>query len=89
MIVPTFTFNEDANGYLSEPFTIDQQACVHIELESMAPVVTLKQEEDGEYSNFGQTPKESDKYELHISSQEEVTLIIATPVGVRKCYIMN
>lgn len=89
MIVPTFTFNQEANGYLSEPFTVDRQACVHIELERMAPVVTLKREEDGEYANYGQTPKECDQYELTITSTEEVTLILATPVGVKKCYIMN
>lgn len=89
MIVPTFTFNAEANSYLSEPFTVTNEARVHIELDSMAPVVTLKQEEDGEYSNFGQTPKESDQYELEITSKEEVSLILATPVGVKKCYIMN
>ena len=89
MIVPTFTFNEEANGYLSEPFTIDKQVTVHIELDSMAPVVVLKQEEDGEYDKYGQTPKETDMYELEITSNEQVTLILATPVGVRKCYIMN
>ena len=89
MIVPTFTFNAEANGYLSEPFTVDKQAVVHIELDSMAPVVTLKREEDGEYANYGQTPNESDQYELTITSKEEITLILATPVGIRKCYIMN
>ncbi len=88
MIVPTFKFNEQANGYLSEPFTVEQKAVVHIELDSMAPVVLLKRQEDREYSNYGQTPKESDKYELTITSKEEVTLILATPVGIRKCYII-
>lgn len=89
MIVPKFTFNEEANGYLSEPFCVDQQAVVHIELESVAPVVTLKREEDGEYGNYGQTPKENDRYKLHITSKGEITLILATPVPVTKCYIMN
>ena len=89
MIFPKFKFNEQANGYLSEPFKVDQEATVHIELESVAPVVTLKREEDGEYANFGQTPKENNRYQLHITSRQEITLILATPVLVTKCYIMN
>ena len=55
MIRPKFTFDAEANGWLSEPFTIHEQATVHIELSAIAPVVTLKQEDDGEYANYGQT----------------------------------
>ena len=89
MIHPTFTFDEDANGWLSEPFTVEEQATVFIELASMAPVVTLKQEPDGSYANYGQTPKESDRYELNITSNQEETVILATPVEVTSCYIIN
>ena len=42
MITPEFTFDAEANGFLSDPFTIDERAAVHIELASRAPVVTLK-----------------------------------------------
>ena len=85
----SFIFDEDANGWLSEPFTIEEQATVHIELSGKAPVVTLKQEVDGGYANYGQTPKESDRYELNLTSNDEVTLMLATPVEVTKCYIIN
>lgn len=89
MITPTFTFDEDANGWLSEPFVVEERATVFIELASMAPVVTLKQEADGGYANYGQTPKESDRYELNITSNQEETVILATPVEVTSCYIIN
>ena len=89
MIHPTFTFDEDANGWLSEPFTVEEEATVFIELASMAPVVTLKREPDGGYANYGQTPKESDRYELNITSNQEETVMLATPVEVTSCYIIN
>ena len=89
MIVPTFTFDEEANGYISEPFEVDEVAEVHIELVSRAPVLTLKQEPDGEYANYGQTPKQSDGYKLRINSKEKITVKLATPVEVAKCYIIN
>lgn len=89
MIVPQFTFDQEANGYLSEPFTIDEQAMVHIELASRAPVVTLKLEGDGEYSNYGQTPKSGTAFEINITSKKEITVKLATPVEVTKCYVLN
>jgi len=89
MIIPVFAFDEEANGYFSEPFTIDEQARVNIELAGKAPVLILKQEADGGYANYGQTPKESDRYELNITSNQEETVMIATPVEVTKCYIIN
>lgn len=89
MVTPTFTFDAEANAYLSEPFTVEERAMVHIELESKAPVVTLKMEEDGGYANYGQTPKEASGYEIHITSKDEATLILATPVAVTDCYIIN
>ena len=39
MKIPTFTFDEGANGYLSEPMEIDDPILVKIELASVAPVV--------------------------------------------------
>ena len=89
MIIPDFIFDEDINGYLTEPFTMDEQCAIHIELASKAPVVVLKQEGDGEFANYGQTPEESDRYKLDITSNDEVTLRLATPVEVTKCYIIN
>lgn len=89
MTVPQFIFNDEANAYLSEPFTVDEQAMVHIELASRAPVVTLKQEKDGGYANYGQTPKSGEAFEINITTNKEEQLILATPVEVMKCYILN
>lgn len=89
MITPTFTFDAGANGYLSEPFTIDERATVHIELSSRAPVVTLKRESDGGYANFGQTPKSATGFEIDITCNKESVIRLATPVEVTKCYILN
>ena len=89
MIVPQFTFDAEANGYISEPFIIDQAASVHIELTSRAPVVTLKREDDGGYANYGQTPKQDTAFQINIHSKEEITVKLATPVPIRKCYIIN
>lgn len=89
MIVPEFTFDAEANGYLSEPFEVEQLATIHIELSERAPVVILKQQEDGEYANYGQTPKQSDAYRLNLSAKETSVIIIATPVAVKKCWIAN
>ena len=89
MITPTFTFDTEANAYLSEPITIDEQAMAHIELASRAPVVTLKQEKDGGYANYGQTPKSGTHFEINITCQDEITIRLATPVEVMKCYVLN
>lgn len=89
MIVPQFTFDQDANGFISEPITIDEQAMVHIELASRAPVVTLKQEGDGGFANYGQTPKSGTAFEFNITSKKEITVKLATPVEVTKCYVLN
>lgn len=89
MIVPEFTFNAEANGYISEPFTIDEQAMVHIELASRAPVVTLKQEEDGGFANYGQTPDSGTGFEINLTCKDETVIKLATPVEVTKCYILN
>ena len=89
MIVPQFTFDTDANAYISEPLTIDEQCMAHIELASRAPVVVLKQEEDGGYANFGQTPKSGDRFEINITCKKENVICLATPVEVTKCYILN
>ena len=89
MIVPAFTFDAEANGYISEPFTIDEQAMAHIELASRAPVVVLKQETDGGFANFGQTPKSGEAHEINITCNKENIIKLATPVEVLKCYILN
>ena len=89
MIVPTFTFDAEANAYISNPIIIDEQAIAHIELASQAPVVTLKQEKNGGYANYGQTPKSGTHFEINITCQEEITICLATPVEVTKCYVLN
>lgn len=89
MITPAFAFDNEANAYISEPITIDEQAMAHIELASRAPVVTLKQEKDGGYANYGQTPKSGTHFEINITCQDEITIRLATPVEVTKCYILN
>ena len=89
MIVPAFTFDADANGYISEPFTVKECATVHIELSSAAPVVTLKTEADGGYANYGQTPKQETAFKIKITTNREEELRLATPVEVKKCYILN
>lgn len=88
MINPTFTWDAEANGYLSDSFTVEGRATVHIELTSQAPVVTLKEEDDGGWGNYGQTPKDADCYEIEITSTDMVKLRLATPVEVIKCYIL-
>lgn len=89
MIVPEFIFDAEANAYMSEPFTIDEQCMAHIELASRAPVVVLKKETDGGYANFGQTPQSGDRFEINITCNKENIIRLATPVEVTKCYILN
>ena len=89
MITPQFTYNAEANAYLSDPFTIDEQAMVHVELASRAPVVILKQESDGGFANFGQTLKSGTAFEINITCNKENVIQLATPVEVTKCYILN
>ena len=89
MIIPTFTYDAEANAYLSEPVTIDEQAMAHIELASRAPVVVLRQEKDGGYANYGQTPRSYTAFEISIRAKQEIKVILATPVEVTKCYILN
>lgn len=87
MIEPRFSFDADANGYISDDIIIDKTATVHIELSERAPVVTLKREKDGGYANYGQTPKSCTAFKIEITSKREITIRLATPVEVTKCYI--
>ena len=89
MIVPHFTFDAEANAYISEDITIDEQAVARIELASRAPVVTLKRESDGGYANYGQTPKSGTRFEINFHVKRESVIRLATPVEVTKCYILN
>ena len=89
MIVPQFTYDAEANAYISEELTIDEQCMAHIELASRAPVVVLKQETDGGFANFGQTPKSDTAFEIDIAVNNESIIKLATPVEVTKCYILN
>lgn len=89
MIVPQFIFDDEANANISEAFTITRQGLVHIELGSRAQVVILRQEGDGGYANYGQTPTSGDKFEINITCKDEISVKLATPVDVTKCYILN
>ena len=88
MKIPTFTFDEGANGYLSEPMEIEEPVIAKIELASVAPVVTLKQEEDGGWANYGQNPKDARCYEITINPRERMNIRLATPVEVLKCQVI-
>ncbi len=83
-----FTFDEGANGYLSEAMEIEEPVLVQIELASVAPVVTLKQEEDGGWANYGQSPKDARRYEIEIRPRERMNIKLATPVEVLKCCVI-
>ena len=89
MIVPEFVFDAEANAYISEPIAIKREAMAHVELASRAPVVVLKQETDGGYANYGQTPESGDRFKIDITCNKESILRLATPVEVTKCYILN
>lgn len=84
-----FTFDAEADAYMSPPFAVDGIATVRIELSSRAPVVTLKMEKDGGYANYGQTPRSARGFEIDITTNREETLRLATPVEVKNCYILN
>ena len=88
MITPAFTFNQEANGYLSDEIIIEDPIIVRMELASRAPVVTLKQEPDGGWANYGQTPKDDRLYGITIRPTEKMTIMLATPVKVLKCHII-
>ena len=88
MIEPNFTFDETANGYLSDEIVIQDATIVKIELASRAPVVTLKQEEDGGWANYGQSPKDSNRYEITIRPTGRMVIRLATPVRVQSCHII-
>ena len=88
MIIPTFTFDEGANGYLSEAMEVEDSVLVKIDLVSVAPVVTLKQEEDGGWANYGQSTKDARRYEITINPKERMNIRLATPVEVLKCQII-
>ena len=89
MTVPQFTFDAEANAYISEDITVDEQAMAHIELASRAPVVILRREKDGGFANYGQTPKSGTGFEINITCNKESIIRLATPVEVLKCYILN
>ena len=84
----SFTWNEDANGWLSESFVIDSKVMVRIRLSELAPVVTLKQLADEDWANYGQTPDASDHYEITINPTHEMTLRLASPVRVKECNLI-
>lgn len=88
MTIPTFTFDEGANGYLSEPMDIEGPMLVKIDLASVAPVVTLKQEEDGGWANYGQPQKDARSYEITIRPKGKMAVMLATPVKVLKCHVI-
>lgn len=88
MTVPTFTFDKEINGYISDAIAIEEKVTVRIELESRAPVVTLKQEKDGGWANYGQSPRQSTRYGIDIHPKDGATVRLATPVRVVSCYVI-
>ena len=89
MTIPTFTWDDGVNGYLSEPLEIEDMAIVRLELSSRAPVVTLKKEDDGGYANYGQSPKDYPRHEITVRVTEKTTIRLATPVKVLECQIIG
>lgn len=89
MITPTFSFDAEANAYISEPFVVKKRAEVHIDLIARAPVITLQQETDGGFANYGESPKQSDRYVLHLTTSRETTIKLATPVAVTNCIVLD
>lgn len=85
---PAFTFDEEANGYLSEEIEIEDTVIVRMDLESRAPVVTLKKETDGGWANYGQSPKDASRYEITIRPTGQMSIMLATPVRVLECLII-
>lgn len=88
MRTPEFVFDDGANGYLSEPMEIESPIIVKMELVSRAPVVTLKQEEDGDWANYGQSPKQARCYEITICPKERMIVRLAVPVQVMNCQVI-
>lgn len=88
MITPEFTFNDEANAWLSEPIEIDTTIRVHLELVSVAPVVIMKREDDGGWANYGQSPKDARCYGITLKPTEAAVVMLAVPVAVRECYIL-
>ena len=84
-----FTFDNDANGYVSDAMAVNDGARIHIELSGRAPVVILKRENDGGYANYGQTPESGDAFEFVINSKEPAVIKLATPVAVKKFYVLG
>lgn len=88
MAEPIFTFDAEANAYISDSFTIEDEAIVEIELDSAAPVVTLKMEDDGGYANYGQTPEpQHEAYRIKMVCRGSEQVKLATPVSVKKCIV--
>ena len=88
MTLPAFTFDEEANAWLSDDLDIDEPIRVRLELVSPAPVVTLKREGDGGWATYGQSPKDARCYEITIHPTEPMTIKLAVPVEVQKYYIL-
>ena len=83
-----FVWNEEANAYLSEPFTVNRTMEVYVKMSRWAPVVILKKDTDEEYSVYGQSPKERDEHHFDIHATDAITVMLATPVEVQKCWIL-
>ena len=83
-MVLNFVRDENLGGYVSDVMEIDSDVIVRLVLSRLAPVVTLKETDDG-LVNFGQTPDTSDRYEITLHPTEPMRVRIATPVEVVAC----
>lgn len=82
----TFTYDDDYDAYVSNEITLAEVVTAHVELVSKAPVVTLKQEADGGWANYGEAPEQSDQYEIKLAADAPCTVKLATPVEVLEAY---
>ena len=80
----SFVWDEALGGYVSDVMEIDSDVIVRLVLSRLAPVVTLKETDDG-LVNFGQTPDTSDRYEITLHPTESMRVRIAVPVEVVSC----
>lgn len=87
MITPSFVWDEDANGWLSDDMLLSGPAVVTIMLSRFAPVVTQKQADDGEWETFACTPDESDTYRITLNPTHEMIVRLASPVAVKACEV--
>ncbi len=82
MATLNFGYDQDLEAYVSDVLELLDVKTAHVQLGCKAPVVTLKEEEDGGWANFGETPQQSDVYEIKLQPDKACRVKLATPVEV-------